>query len=201
MIEAIIFDCGKVLLDDCTDVREKDIADTFNISIERARELIIKHMPEFQIGTLTEKEFWTRFADELGQGLPDDYETLWSRAVINHGTIKNDVYGLAGTLKMKKYKIAILSNTEPSHAVHLRKLFPEKYFDAYVLSCEVGARKPDPDIYIITLGKLGVKSEKTIFIDDNEEMVTGARNQGLRGILFTTYEKLVEDLKGLGVRV
>lgn len=201
MIEAIIFDCGGVFLNHVPELREKDIADAFNISTGIVRSVVRKFIPDLQTGKIDEKEFWLRFANELGQDLPKDYETLWSRAMINHGIVKNDVYGLASTLKMKKYKIAMLSNTEPSHAVHLRKLFPEKYFDAYVLSCEVGVRKPGSDIYMLTLQELGVNPENAVFVDDTVEMAEIARRLNINAHRFTTYEKLVEYLKGLDVKV
>ena len=39
-------------------------------------------------------------------------------------------------------------------------------FDAIVLSGDLGFRKPDPDIYVVALTRLGVAAERCVFVDD-----------------------------------
>jgi putative hydrolase of the HAD superfamily len=57
-------------------------------------------------------------------------------------------------------------------------------FDSTVFSCAVGLRKPDPRIYRLALGELGVEPEQAIFVGDgaNDELA-GAERIGMRAVL------------------
>lgn len=50
--------------------------------------------------------------------------------------------------------------------------------DEYVLSFEVGAVKPDPEIFQTALHRLGVRAEETLMVGDSEEADGGARAVG-----------------------
>jgi putative hydrolase of the HAD superfamily len=51
-------------------------------------------------------------------------------------------------------------------------------------SCEVGVRKPDPQIFRIALEQLhGVRPEQAVFLDDFEANVASARQVGMHGIV------------------
>jgi putative hydrolase of the HAD superfamily len=58
-------------------------------------------------------------------------------------------------------------------------------FDAVVDSCEVGMRKPNPAIFRLACDRLGVAPERSVFLDDIESNLVGARAAGLRTILVT----------------
>jgi len=200
-MEAIIFDCGGVLLDHVPEKRLASIAATYQIDPQKAESVMLKYLPDLQTAAISEKEFWVKFSEELGKPLPANYENLWDGEFVEHASIKEDVWNLVPILRANGYKVAMLSNTEVSHARHLRKLFPESSFDAYTLSNEVRLRKPNPEIYTLTMQKLGVDPEKTIFVDDFPELVSAARNLGMKGIHFTDYVNLVRDLKKEGVKL
>ena len=92
----------------------------------------------------------------------------------------------------KECKIGLLSNAP---LPFFQKLFVESgfvpYFDATVVSSEIGHAKPDPMMYEAILEKLGVRPEEALMIDDREENIVGAKAVGMDGILYTS----VEDLK------
>jgi len=54
--------------------------------------------------------------------------------------------------------------------------------------------KPDPAIYNLTLERLGTRPEETVFIDDKQPNIDAARELGLVGILFTTVDRLREQI-------
>ena len=57
-------------------------------------------------------------------------------------------------------------------------------FDAIIISYEVGYKKPDPEIYQLTLQQLNVAPGEAMFIDDLEDNVKGAQAVGMKGIWF-----------------
>jgi putative hydrolase of the HAD superfamily len=56
-------------------------------------------------------------------------------------------------------------------------------FDAVAFSCSCGYRKPDPRIYELALGQLGVEAAEAIFVGDgtNDELA-GAEAVGMRAV-------------------
>jgi FMN phosphatase YigB (HAD superfamily) len=59
--------------------------------------------------------------------------------------------------------------------------------------------KPDPAIYRYVLKELGTRPEETLFIDDRQVNVDAADAMGMRGVLFSTVEKLRADLMASGL--
>ena len=56
-------------------------------------------------------------------------------------------------------------------------------FDAVVVSCEIGLRKPDAAMFAFVTDALGVTPESTVLLDDFEGHIEGARAAGWHAIL------------------
>jgi len=86
-----------------------------------------------------------------------------------------------------KYKIGIVSNfahpTTPLKKT-LERFDIAKYFDALIISGEVGWRKPSPKIFKKALQALNVKASETVFIGDSPHHdIEGAKKIGMKTIL------------------
>jgi putative hydrolase of the HAD superfamily len=55
------------------------------------------------------------------------------------------------------------------------------YFDAFVVSAELGSRKPDPRMYRAGSDGLGLAPEECVFVDDDPQLVTAAIQLGYEG--------------------
>ncbi|WP_326566708.1 HAD family hydrolase [Amycolatopsis rhabdoformis] len=81
-------------------------------------------------------------------------------------------------LKAAGNSVGILSNI----AFDIRPAFTQRGWDAhiatFVLSFEVGAIKPQPEIFRTALDQLGARAEETLMIGDSEEADGGARALG-----------------------
>jgi HAD superfamily hydrolase (TIGR01509 family) len=53
-------------------------------------------------------------------------------------------------------------------------------FDRIFTSCELGCRKPDPQIYLAAAAALDIAPERAVFIDDLAVNVEGARQVGFQ---------------------
>jgi putative hydrolase of the HAD superfamily len=71
--------------------------------------------------------------------------------------------------------------------------------DVVVISSEVGLRKPDRRIFDLVLDRLGVPGAATVFLDDAETNVLGARSAGMRAIVHRDVTSTRDDLAGLGL--
>ena len=63
------------------------------------------------------------------------------------------------------------------------KLPIDELFEVVVDSAFVGTRKPEPEIYAITLERLGLPAAACAFVDDLEVNVEAARRAGMHGII------------------
>lgn len=73
------------------------------------------------------------------------------------------------------------------------------FFDAFVSSCEVGMRKPDPGIFSLALGIAQVKPEECIYLDDRKMLAEAACKAGIHGFHHENFEgtkKVIEELLG-----
>ena len=70
-------------------------------------------------------------------------------------------------------------------------------FDTVVISGEVGLRKPEPEIYLLTAKRLGLEPGDCVFVDDMEPNVEGAREIGMAAIHHTSYDETRRELESL----
>src|SRR3989344_1372232 len=107
-------------------------------------------------------------------------EKLFIKAYRKNFKQNKRLYKLAFKLKEKGHKIAILSD---QWHVSKEVLMPEKYtsrFDAVVVSCDVGMRKPNPKIYKLLLKKLKTHSKNSLFIDNRDWNLKPAKKLGIK---------------------
>lgn len=134
---------------------------------------------------------------ETGELAPADFEeqlaaelsTVDGRAVDPAGLLgrifagleaEPAMFALAEELRELGVRVALLSN---SWGNTYRRDRIDGLFDPVVISGEVGLRKPEASIYQLVLDGLGVAPERTLFVDDAEPNVVGARALGMRGIV------------------
>ena len=71
-------------------------------------------------------------------------------------------------------------------------------FDAFISSCEVGMRKPDPGIFTLAMGIAQASPEECIYVDDRLMLVQAAQTLGIRSFhhqAFSATKRILEDFK------
>lgn len=66
-----------------------------------------------------------------------------------------------------------------------------------ILSCDVHTVKPYPPIYAYLLTRCGLIPEETVFVDDLEKNLDGAKQYGIHTILFHSREQVLDELSCL----
>jgi putative hydrolase of the HAD superfamily len=146
----------------------------------------------FEKGELPENEFIELMLSILKNKIDKQtFCSLYSKIF----TENKEVSALLPRLK-ENYILLLLSNTNPIHREFGWKdyLFL-KYFDKFILSYEVKSLKPEEKIYRAAESFTKKPSGEHFFIDDVREYADGAKKLGWGGVQFTSYEKLIEDLK------
>jgi putative hydrolase of the HAD superfamily len=96
-------------------------------------------------------------------------------------------------------KTALLTNNVREGSGTWREVLAlDELFDVVVDSSEVGMRKPNVDIYHLTLEQLGgIAPERAVFLDDAPGNVEGARLAGLHAIHVVDIDEAIATLDAL----
>jgi len=199
-IEGVLFDWGGVLIDNPAPGLMQYCAQSLGISTERYIQAHKAHGEPFQKGHIPENVFWQRVCATLGVPEPQS-ASLWGDAFRSVYRPKKEFLALAEELRAGGYKVGLLSNTEPACVTYFHELQYESKFDAWAFSCVEGTAKPEPRIYQIAAGKLGVDCQQCVFIDDSQTYIDGAVAAQLKGIVFDSAKQVRQSLQALGVTV
>ena len=105
---------------------------------------------------------------------------------------------LMRALRSRGYRMALLTNNVREWEPHWRSMLPvDEIFELVVDSAFVGCRKPEPEIYELTLERLGdgISPEECLFVDDLEVNVEAARELGMRAVRFESNEQAAAEIE------
>jgi len=198
---AILFDIGRVLVG--VDVSRVSGGLTAGPSLSPSELWFAlendPRWPDWQEGRISPRDWYLHVSQRLCVALSfEQFAEVWNRAIAPE-PIQDDAFleRLA-----KRYRLALLSNTDPIHVAHLESTFAFfRLFPVRIYSCTVGARKPNPLIYREALRACKVPASQAVYIDDIPAYVQAARVLGISGIHFQSKEQLLGDLQSLGIEV
>ena len=97
---------------------------------------------------------------------------------------------------LKNVRVGLLTNAHRSLHMGLWKDGIHPYFDDVLTSQEISQIKPKPDsdFFMHAINRLGGTPEKTIFFDDRQVNVDGAKVIGVKAHLFTSAAQCKVDL-------
>jgi putative hydrolase of the HAD superfamily len=152
---------------------------------------------ELETGRLSE----TRFLDELSSELTGQLGREVSMHDFGHRFFENlhpneRMLDFMRGLRDQGYKLGICTNNVREWEPLWRAKVPvDEIFSVVVDSAFVGARKPEPRIYEITLERLGVPAQAALLIDDIELNCTAARDLGLRAVWFRDTDQAIAEIE------
>jgi putative hydrolase of the HAD superfamily len=133
---------------------------------------------------------WAAVVDATFEGLtpqsPNEtfFPSLFERfAQAEAWRVYDDVLPTLNALVSRGVKLGILSNWDDRLRPLLRQMKLDGYFKTIVVSCEVGAPKPDRAIFLEAASKLQVAPEAILHVGDNVESdIQGAKAAGFRAL-------------------
>lgn len=146
------------------------------------------------VGKMTLEELLTLTLKDVGNYSQELVEKLATKRVatkvecFNH--IHPQIIPMLEGLKKQGIRVGLISNCyfEEAKVIRDSVLFP--YFDAVCLSCELGIRKPEEDIYEICMKELEVTAKECVYVGDggSYELET-AKKLGMTPVQATWYFK------------
>jgi 2-haloalkanoic acid dehalogenase type II len=138
------------------------------------------------------KEYWTEYnvslLEKLGIQdkrvfLAEKIDELWWE--YSHLKVYQDVEPTLSRLRAKGLKVGIVSNGLKKDLEHvLEKLKLKKWFDVVVSLDSCNCAKPDKEIFLFALNKLGVQPSEVVFVGDSvENDYEGALNIGIKSLI------------------
>jgi len=149
------------------------------------------------IGTITEDDVHQALRDRLGladQQVAAFMADVWREYL---GTPNTELIEYTRRLR-PRYRTGILSNSFVGAREKEQAAYGfEDLVDDIVYSHEAGMSKPDPRIYALACARLGIRPDESVFVDDTDYCVSGAREAGMHAVHFQHNAQAIEDIEGL----
>jgi putative hydrolase of the HAD superfamily len=147
-------------------------------------------------GEISEAEF----SERLRAHLSDDFDLLHLRdSYFERMTPNRPMIDFVRELREGGLRTALLTNNVREWEPLWRSKLPEidEVFEIVVDSAFVGMRKPEPEIYRLTLDRLGdgIRPEQCVFVDDLEPNCDAARDLGMTAVRFRDAEQAIADVR------
>ncbi|MDR2414259.1 MAG: HAD family phosphatase [Odoribacteraceae bacterium] len=139
---------------------------------------------EFDRGTIDKEEFvreWARLSDSP----VEDCNALLDHAKCSLDSIP-ETADLIEQLSRRGFRLYCLSNMSTDHYNYLKDRPVFRFFDGQVISALEGLVKPERAFYELILERYRLTPGETLFIDDLERNIEGARKLGIHTVHFTS---------------
>jgi FMN phosphatase YigB (HAD superfamily) len=199
--EVVVFDLGKVLVDFDYSIAARRIAARSTMP-PRDVQHFIDHSPllfRYEMGLMSRQEFFEEIRkttgfqgdiEEFGQFFADIFSPI------------DEMVGWHEQLKRQNVPTFIFSNTNDLAIAHIRRNFAFfARFDAYVLSYEHGAMKPDAKLYEVVEQVTDRKGKQILYLDDRLENVQAGVVCGWQVIHHQTPATTIERARKLGLAI
>ena len=188
-ITGLILDFGEVLVRPQSAASLQEMARVARLDVEEFVQRYWRHRRDYDTGQLSGTSYWRQVLDR--QGTRDEDAAIEALKVADAESwtdYRREMWELAARFR-EHGRTALLSNGVPEVMTRVRA---EKnlsdYFDAVVISYEVGCAKPDARIYELCLTALGIEAESALLVDDRRENLDAAARLGMHVFHFTSDE-------------
>lgn len=147
----------------------------------------------YEEGLLSSLEFYQHIRKRYDLQVEfEEFADIWSNIFQDDPEVNEVIV----YLKARGMPVYLLSNTNELHFSHILNKFPIVHLmDEWILSFEVGVKKPHRRIFEAVFEKSDVRRESVLYIDDVDLFVASARQSGMQGLHFREAADLWKVLK------
>lgn len=201
MIRTCLFDMGNVLLHFSHDRMCQQMGTLCGKTGDDLRRLLLDSgvQWEFERGMMTAEEFHRRFQEMAGTMVDFDKLIIAASDIFE---LNRPIAGMLQSLKDQNLRLVLFSNTSIWHYEFIKKRFEIlDYFDEHVVSFEVGAIKPEPEMYQAGLRAIRCTPQECFYTDDIPRYIEASRKHGFDAEVFTDTDRLRRQLAARGIMV
>ena len=189
-IKCIIFDFGGVLISEKIEPVFKEA----NKILEKEAFIRRGKLHDIAVkGKISTTEHYRLLSKETGVS-PNLLKKTFTQAYLKVMKPNEKTINIAKRLKVKGYKVSILSNTTKMVKIINKKYGIFQTFHPTVFSCDIGYMKPQKEIFTTLLKKAKMKPQECIYIEDRKEFLVTPRKLGIKTLHFKNSLKLEKDL-------
>jgi putative hydrolase of the HAD superfamily len=175
-------------------------AGTLGVAMQRIAEREGEHpLFELERGRVTEADFLAALRRELAVDLGHEPELhRFSEIYFEALDVNEPMIGVMRDAKSRGYRMALLTNNVREWEPQWRAMVPvDEIFELIVDSAYVGMRKPEPEIYELTVERLGdgIGPPDCLFVDDVEHNIYAARELGMQAVHFQSNEQAIPQIE------
>ena len=153
---------------------------------------------ELETGRVTEAQFLAALGGALGDELGREVHLRgFSESYFANLHANAEVIEYMRALRGRGLKLAILTNNVREWEPRWRSKLPvDEIFDVVVDSAFVGMRKPDREIYDLTLERMnGPSPQECLFIDDTDVNCDAARELGMSAVRYRDNDQAIAEIR------
>jgi putative hydrolase of the HAD superfamily len=154
---------------------------------------------ELERGRVTEGEFIEKLRRELAVDLGHEPELhRFSEIYFDALAVNDPMIELMRDARARGFRMALLTNNVREWEPLWRAMVPiDEIFEVVVDSAFVEMRKPEPEIYELTVERLGdgIGPSDCLFVDDVEVNVDAARELGMHTVHFQSNEQAIPEIE------
>jgi putative hydrolase of the HAD superfamily len=175
-------------------------AGTLGRAMQRIAEREGEHpLFELERGTITEADFLDKLQRELASDLGHEPELKrFGEIYFEALDVNEPMIGVMREARSRGFRTALLTNNVREWEPHWRAMLPvDEIFEVIVDSARVGLRKPEPQIYELTVERLndGIGPSECLFVDDVEVNVEAAHRLGMQSVHFQSNEQAIPEIE------
>lgn len=151
----------------------------------------------YEEGLSSSLEFFSHLRERYELELRfDEFKEIWNNIFTENAEVKE----IVSCLKAQGFPLFLLSNTNELHFNYILERYPVvSLMDEFILSHEVGAKKPKQRIFEAIFERTDAKAEEIFYIDDMAAYIERAREMGIRGLVFKQASDLRDVLATEGI--
>ncbi len=153
---------------------------------------------ELEKGRISEPDFLAKLGDAMEPVLGHRPSMHRFREIYFDALDPNEpMIDLMRELKGQGYRMAMLTNNVREWEPLWRSMLPvDEIFEEVVDSAFVDCRKPEPQIYELTLERLGgVRAPECLFIDDADVNCDAARELGMSAVHYREPDQAIAEIR------
>lgn len=195
MISGVLFDLGDTVISTDWDGLHAEFQARSGLSIVMSPHLKRIYVRDVLIGAMSLVEILIKLKDEQRNdapidGLVDLYRSLYER----YTTVDEELITLVRQLKTRVF-VACVTNTNDIHAQVNRRRGVFDYFHKSYVSCEIGMRKPQKELFEFIAEEDLIPIDRLLFMDDHLENIKAARRVGMKTIHFENKSDFFDDMR------
>lgn len=154
---------------------------------------------ELERGRVSEADFLEALTCELEPELGHrPHLHRFSEIYFDALEVNEPMIALMRKIRDRGLRTALLTNNIREWEPLWRAMLPvDEIFEVVVDSAFVGMRKPEPEIYELTIEQLGdgIVPADCLFVDDVEHNIEAARNLGMQTVHFQSNEQAIPEIE------